>query len=156
MQKITTFLWFDNQAEDAANFYTSLFADSKINHIARYDEVGRGEPGAVMTVDFELFGQQFIALNGGPEHTFTPAISLYVHCQSQTEVDHYWSELTAGGSEGPCGWLVDKFGLSWQIVPDRLIELMQDKDAAKSQRVMAAMLQMKKIDVPTLEAAARG
>jgi predicted 3-demethylubiquinone-9 3-methyltransferase (glyoxalase superfamily) len=156
MQKITTFLWFDSQAEEAATFYTSLFAGSKINSIARYGAGGPGEPGSVMTVDFELFGQQFVALNGGPIYNFTPAISLYVHCQDQAEIDKYWRALTAGGREDQCGWLVDKYGVSWQIVPDRLIELLQDPDAAKAQRVMGAMLQMQKIDLPTIEAAAKG
>src|SRR3954471_14200282 len=118
MQKISTFLWYDNQAEEAAKFYTSIFDDARIINIMRYDNEEASPNGQVMTVEFELFGQQFVALNGGPEYNFTPAISLYVHCQTQAEVDAYWSKLTAGGHEDPCGWLRDKYGVSWQIIPD--------------------------------------
>ena len=150
MQKITPFLWFDDQAEEAANFYTSIFKDSKIVSLARYGEGGPGKPGTVMTATFQLAGQEFVALNGGPEFKFTEAISFYVHCESQEEVDYFWEKLTAGGEEGPCGWLKDKFGVSWQIVPNVLAELMGDPDAAKAGRVTQAMLQMKKIDIARL------
>jgi predicted 3-demethylubiquinone-9 3-methyltransferase (glyoxalase superfamily) len=151
MQKITTFLWFETQAEEAANFYTSLFDNSRILDVSRYGEAGPGEPGSVMTVAFELAGQQFIALNGGPEYKFTEAISLMVDCADQKEVDELWAKLTAGGEEGPCGWLKDRYGLSWQIVPRRLTELLGDPDPVKSNRVMQAMLGMKKIEVQGLE-----
>ncbi|MGH3645600.1 MAG: VOC family protein [Micromonosporaceae bacterium] len=157
MQKITTFLWYANQAEEAAEFYTSLFDDSRIVDVTRYGEAGPGEPGSVMTVTFELAGQQYIALNGGPEFKFNEAISLSVDCGSQEEVDTLWDKLTAGGGEpGPCGWLKDRYGLSWQIVPRRLNELLADPDAAKSQRAMQAMLQMSKIDIKALEDAYQG
>ena len=154
MQKISTFLWFDNEAEEAANFYCSLFKNSKVKHISRYGEAGPGDEGKVMTVNFELDGQEFIALNGGPMFQFTPAISLYVHCKDQAEVDDLWNKILAsGGKESQCGWITDKYGLSWQIIPDRLTELMSDPDDAKSEAVMAAMLNMVKIDVPELEKA---
>lgn len=154
MQKITPFLWFNDQAEEAVNFYTSIFKNSKITSISRYPEGGRGPAGQVMTANFELDGQPFIALNGGPQYQFTEAISLYVNCETQAEVDELWAKLTAdGGEEGPCGWLKDKFGLSWQIVPAKLGELLGDPDPDKAQRVMQAMLQMKKIDVSALQAA---
>ncbi len=156
MQKITPFLWFDGQAEEAANFYTSIFKDSKILNIARYGEAGPGPKGSVMLVTFQLEGQEFMALNGGPEYKFTPAISLFVHCKTQAEVDDLWSKLTSGGREVQCAWLVDKFGVSWQIVPDALMELMQDKDPAKSQRVFQAMMKMTKIDIEGLRRAYRG
>jgi len=152
-QRITPFLWFDRQAEEAANFYVSIFPNSKIGSTSRYGEAGPGPKGSVMTVAFDLDGLSFTALNGGPMFKFTEAISLVVHCETQAEVDHYWDKLSAGGSEVQCGWLKDKYGLSWQIVPNALIELVQDKDPAKSQRVMAAMMQMKKIDIAALKAA---
>ncbi|MGW3569879.1 VOC family protein [Streptomyces sp. NPDC000941] len=150
MQKITTFLWFDDQAEEAARHYTSVFDDSRVVDIQRYGEAGPGEPGSVMTVTFELAGQRFIALNGGPHFTFTEAISLSVDCATQGEVDELWARLGDGGEEGPCGWLKDKYGLSWQIVPSKLTELMSDPDPAKSARVTKAMLGMKKIDIQGL------
>ncbi|MFF3457926.1 VOC family protein [Streptomyces sp. NPDC002730] len=151
MQKITTFLWFDNQAEEAAQHYTSIFDDSRVTDVQRYGEAGPGEPGTAMIVNFELAGQKFIALNGGPQFTFNEAISLYVDCASQEEVDALWAKLSAGGEEGPCGWLKDKFGLSWQIIPKALTELLSDPDPVKSQQVMKAMLGMKKIDVQGLK-----
>ena len=157
MQKITPFLWFDNQAEEAAKFYTSIFKNSKIVSVSRYDEAGAkatGRPkGSVMIVVFELGGQQFTALNGGPVFKFTEAISFVVNCKTQEEVDQLWKKLSAGGEEGQCGWLKDKFGLSWQIVPTVLGELLQDKDPKKSERVMKAMLQMKKLDIDGLRRA---
>lgn len=156
MQKITPFLWFDGRAEEAANFYISLFKDSKILNIARYRDAGPGPKRSVMMVTFQLEGQDFMALNGGPIYSFTPAISLFVSCETQAEVDGLWDKLTAGGSEVQCGWLKDKFGLSWQIIPKALMELMQDKDPAKSQRVFKAMLQMTKIDIAGLKRAYRG
>jgi predicted 3-demethylubiquinone-9 3-methyltransferase (glyoxalase superfamily) len=157
MQKITTFLWYDSQAEEAAELYTSLFPNSRITDVARYGEGMPGEAGSVMTVTFELDGQQYTALNGGPHHHFTEAISLSVDCASQAEVDELWTKLTAdGGEEGPCGWLKDKFGLSWQIVPRRLIELQQDPDPERGKRAMQAMLGMKKLDIQALEDAADG
>jgi predicted 3-demethylubiquinone-9 3-methyltransferase (glyoxalase superfamily) len=152
-QRITPFLWFDGQAEEAANFYVSIFPNSKVCATSRYGEAGPGPKGSVMTVAFDLDGLSFTALNGGPMFRFTEAISLVVHCETQAEVDHYWDKLSAGGQQVQCGWLKDKYGLSWQIVPDALIELVQDKDPAKSQRVMAAMMQMKKIDIAGLKAA---
>jgi predicted 3-demethylubiquinone-9 3-methyltransferase (glyoxalase superfamily) len=154
-QKIRTFLWYDNNAEEAANFYCSLFKDSKVVNVTRYPEGSPFAPaGTVMTVEFLLAGIQFIALNGGPHFKFTEAISLSVDCEDQAEVDHLWDKLTQGGSPSQCGWLKDKYGLSWQIVPRALPELLSSKDAAKSQRVMAAMMQMTKIDVATLQRAA--
>ncbi len=159
MQKITPFLWFDDNAEEAVKFYTSIFKNSKIGKIARYDEAGEkaaGRPaGSVMTVEFQLEGQDFIALNGGPHFKFTEAISFVVSCKTQAEVDYYWNKLTAdGGKEVQCGWLKDKYGLPWQVVPTILPELLSDKDAAKSQRVMEAMLQMVKLDIKKLKQAA--
>ena len=153
MQKITTFLWFDNQAEEAMNFYCSLFKNSKILSVSRYGEAGPGPKGQVMTGTFQLNGQEFMALNGGPEFKFTEAISLFVNCETQQEVDELWGKLSEGGEEGPCGWLKDKYGLSWQIVPTLLGKLLGDKDAAKAQRVMQAMLKMKKIDTRILQEA---
>jgi len=153
MPKITPFLWFDNQAEEAANFYVSIFKNSKIVAATRYGEAGPGPQGSVMTVVFQLDGQEFIALNGGPQFKFTEAISFSVDCKTQQEVDEYWEKLTAGGEEGPCGWLKDKYGLSWQINPTILGELLQDKDAAKARRVMETMLKMKKIDISLLKQA---
>lgn len=150
MQKITTNLWFDGQAEEAARFYTSLFDDSRITDVQHYSEVGPGEPGTVMTVTFELAGQQFVAINGGPEFSFTEAISLSVDCADQAEVDRLWARLTEGGEEGPCGWSKDRYGLSWQIVPRQLTDLLSDPDPARSEKAMKAMLGMKKIDVQGL------
>ena len=154
MQRITPCLWFDTEAEDAADFYVSVFKNSQVVSVSRYGEAGPRAAGTVMTVDFELDGQAFIALNGGPEFPFTEAVSLQVDCETQEEVDRYWSVLSGGGEEGPCGWLKDRYGLSWQIIPVALTELLNDPDTAKAQRVMAAMLQMKKIDVAALQAAA--
>ena len=154
MQKIVTFLWFDEKAEEAVNFYTSLFKDSKIVKTMRYGEAGPGPAGSVITVDFQLNGQDFVALNGGPQFKFTEAISLLVNCEDQEEVDDLWQKLTAdGGEESQCGWLKDKYGLSWQIVPTILSEMLSDPDPAKSGRAMRAMLQMQKIDIPTLKRA---
>ena len=155
MQKISPFLWFDGNAEEAADFYVSLFKGSKILKIARYGEAGPGPAGAVMVVNFQIEGQDFIALNGGPLFKFTEAISFVINCQTQEEVDHYWNKLTAGGGqESQCGWLKDKYGLSWQVTPTILVELLADKDQNKAQRVMQAMLQMKKIDIAALKRAA--
>jgi predicted 3-demethylubiquinone-9 3-methyltransferase (glyoxalase superfamily) len=155
MQKITPFLWFDHQAEEAARFYTSIFKKSKVGKISRYGDAGPGPKGSVMTVEFKLEGQDFIALNGGPIYRFTPAISLFVDCRTQKEVDGLWNKLSAGGKEVQCGWLEDKYGLSWQIVPNVLMRLLQDKDARKSQKVMQAMMQMKKLDIEGLKRAAQ-
>src|SRR5579862_6145887 len=152
-QKITPFLWFDHQAEEAATFYTSVFTNSKIETVTRYGDAGPGPKGSVMTIAFELDGQKFVALNGGPQYQFNPAISFVVNCEGQEEVDHYWEQLTTGGKEIQCGWLVDKYGVSWQIVPKALVEMLRDKDAVRAQRVMKAMLQMKKIDIAGLKAA---
>jgi predicted 3-demethylubiquinone-9 3-methyltransferase (glyoxalase superfamily) len=156
MQKITPFLWFDDKAEEAANFYTSIFKNSKIMNITRYGEAGPSPKGTVMTVTFQLEGQEFMALNGGPHYTFSPAISFFVNCETQAEVDQLWEKLSAGGREDRCAWLTDKFGVSWQIVPRALLELIQDKDPVKSQRVFKAMLQMIKIDIEGLKRAYRG
>ena len=154
-QKITPMLWFDDKAEEAANFYTSLFPDSKILSIARYDEVGPGPAGSVMTASFQLAGQEFVALNGGPHFKFTEAISLVINCDTQEEVDRYWEKLTAdGGEESQCGWLKDKYGLSWQVTPKILIQLVQDPDKQKAGRVFQAMMKMKKIEIPKLLEAA--
>lgn len=157
MQKITPFLWFDNKAEEAVNFYVSIFKNSKIGSIARYGEAGAevsGRPkGTVMTVTFQIEGQEFVALNGGPIFTFSPAISFVVNCETQEEVDRLWEKLSEGGEREQCGWLKDKYGVSWQIVPTVLGEMLQDKDAEKSERVMKAMLQMNKIDIEGLKKA---
>lgn len=153
MQKITPFLWFDKEAEEAVNFYTSIFPGSSIGKVARYPENAPGEPGSVMTAEFQLNGQDFVALNGGPGHPHSDAISFFVPCQDQDEVDKFWDALTDGGEEVQCGWLKDKYGVSWQIVPTRLPELLSDPDPEKSQRVMQAMLQMKKIEISKLEEA---
>lgn len=153
MQKITPFLWFDSQAEEAANFYVSIFKNSKINSIVHYGKAGPGPEGSVMTVEFQLDGQKFVALNGGPLFKFTEAISFVKNCETQQEVDEYWAKLSEGGDESMCGWLKDKYGLSWQIVPTALVELLQDKDPEKAKRVMEAMLQMKKIDIKKLKQA---
>ena len=155
MQKITPFLWFDTQAEEAATFYASIFPKSKILNVARYGEAGPGPKGSVMTVEFELDGQRMIALNGGPHFKFTEAISLSVSCKDQKEVDHYWGKLSQGGQEARCGWLKDKYGLSWQVNPAILGELLASRDAKKAKRVMEAMLKMKKIDIAALKAAAK-
>ena len=155
MQKISPFLWFDSNAEEAANFYVAIFKDSKVLKIARYGEAGPGPAGSVMVVNFQIEGQDFIALNGGPLFKFTEAISFVINCQTQGEVDHYWNKLTAGGGqESQCGWLKDKYGLSWQVTPAILGELLADKDQKKAQRVMQAMLQMKKMDIAALQRAA--
>ena len=154
MQKITPCLWFDTQAEDAATFYTSVFKNSRIVKISHYGEAGPRETGLVMTVDFELDGQEYVALNGGPEFTFNEALSLQINCGSQDEVDYFWERLGEGGEFGPCGWLKDRYGVSWQVIPTVLNELISDPDQATGQRVMAAMLQMGKIDVAALHAAA--
>jgi predicted 3-demethylubiquinone-9 3-methyltransferase (glyoxalase superfamily) len=153
MQKITPFLWFDDKAEEAMNFYTSIFKNSKRGRITRYGEGAPAPKGTVMSVTFQLEGQEFMALNGGPHYTFSPAISLFVNCQTQEEVDDLWEKLSAGGEKSRCGWLKDKYGLSWQIIPSALAEMLQDKDPAKSKRVMTAMLQMDKIDIQRLKQA---
>ncbi|MER7808545.1 VOC family protein [Streptomyces sp900116325] len=151
MQKIKTFLWFDNQAEEAANHYVSIFGgDSKVLGVTHYTEASPGEPGAVMTVEFRLAGQEYVALNGGPQFPFTEAISLSVDCESQAEVDELWARLTDGGEEGQCGWLKDRYGLSWQIVPRGLSEALSDPDPVKAARAMKAMLGMKKLDIEAL------
>ncbi|MFF8564521.1 VOC family protein [Streptomyces albidoflavus] len=157
MQKITTNLWFDGQAEEAAAFYTSLFEDARILGVERFTEAGPGEPGSVVTVTFQLAGQEFVAINGGPEFTFTEAISLSVDCETQEEVDRYWEALTAdGGEEVQCGWLKDKYGLSWQIVPRALVELLASSDREAAARTTRAMLEMKKLDIQALRDAAAG
>jgi len=160
MQKITPFLWFDDNAEEAANFYVSIFKNSKVGRISRYPESAEqaaGKPaGSVMTVEFQLDGQDFVGLNGGPHFKFTEAVSFVVNCETQEEVDEYWSKLSAGGAESQCGWLKDKYGLSWQITPTVLTEMIQDKDAEKANRAMKAMLQMKKLDIATLKQAFEG
>jgi predicted 3-demethylubiquinone-9 3-methyltransferase (glyoxalase superfamily) len=153
MSKITPFLWFDHQAEEAMNFYTSIFPDSHVGEVSRYPEGGPGEAGSVMSGSFVLQGQEFMVLNGGPQFKFNEAISLFVRCKTQEEVDYYWARLTEGGEPGPCGWLKDKYGLSWQIIPDLLNQLMGDSDPAKAQRVMQAMLQMSKIESDLLQQA---
>jgi predicted 3-demethylubiquinone-9 3-methyltransferase (glyoxalase superfamily) len=153
MQKITPFLWFDDQAEDAMNFYVSIFKNSKVLSVPRYGDAGPGPKGTVMTARFQLEGQEFIALNGGPQFQFTEAISFLVNCDRQEEVDYFWEKLSEGGERSRCGWLKDKFGLSWQIVPTVLGEMLQDKNAEKSQSVMKAMLQMDKIDIQGLKRA---
>jgi predicted 3-demethylubiquinone-9 3-methyltransferase (glyoxalase superfamily) len=156
MQGIAPCLWFDTEAEEAATFYTSVFPNSRIVDVTHYGPAGPREEGLVMTVEFELDGHELIALNGGPEFTFTEAISLHVSCESQDEVDNYWRALSDGGEEGPCGWLKDRYGVSWQIDPVRLHELLADPDRDRSDRVMRAMLEMRKIDIAELERAASG
>jgi predicted 3-demethylubiquinone-9 3-methyltransferase (glyoxalase superfamily) len=153
-QRITPCLWFDGQAEEAASFYVSVFENSRITAVSRYGDAGPGPKGSVMTIGFELDGQAFTGLNGGPLYKFNEAISLMVNCETQAEVDGYWEKLSASGQEVQCGWLKDKFGVSWQIVPTALFELIQDEDAAKSQRVMAALMQMTKLDIAKLKQAA--
>jgi len=150
MPRITPFLWFDDQAEEAATFYTALFPSSKILKVVR-----RGD-GSALTVDFELGGQKFVGLNGGPAHSFTEAVSFVVNCETQEEVDRYWEQLSAGGKEQPCGWLKDRYGLSWQVVPTVLVELLNDSDPEKSQRVMSALMQMSKIEIEPLRGAYEG
>jgi predicted 3-demethylubiquinone-9 3-methyltransferase (glyoxalase superfamily) len=161
MQKITAFLWFDHQAEEAAKFYTSVFKNSKVGRILHYDEASAkaaGRPvGSVLTIEFEIEGQKFTALNGGPEFKFNESVSFVVNCKTQEEVDYFWEKLIAGGGqESACGWLKDKFGLSWQVTPTVLIEMLHDKDAKKAERVMKAMMQMQKIDIKKLNAAYAG
>ena len=153
-QKITTFLWFDNNAEEAANFYVSVFKNSRIVNTGYYTEVGPGPKGSVMTVDFELDGQRFTGLNGGPTFKFTEAISLVVRCETQEEVDYFWEKLSEGGQKVECGWVKDKYGLSWQVTPNVLLELITDSDSAKVDRVMRAMMTMKKLDIEELKKAA--
>jgi predicted 3-demethylubiquinone-9 3-methyltransferase (glyoxalase superfamily) len=154
MHEITPCLWFDTEGEDAARFYTSVFPNSRITEVTRYGSAGPRSEGTVMTVEFELDGRTYVALNGGPDFTFNEAVSFQVSCRTQDEVDAFWSKLSEGGEEGPCGWLKDKFGLSWQIIPTALPELLSDPDREKSQRVMEAMLGMKKIEIAELERAA--
>jgi predicted 3-demethylubiquinone-9 3-methyltransferase (glyoxalase superfamily) len=156
MQKITPFLWFDDQAEEAMNFYMSVFKSSRVVEVNRYGDAGPGPKGTVMTATFELDGQEFTALNGGPHFKFTEAISFYVNCETQQEVDELWEKLSEGGEEGQCGWLKDRYGLSWQIVPRALIDMLRDEDPGKSQRVTKAMLQMGKIDIAGLRRAYEG
>lgn len=153
MQKITPFLWFDDQAEEAVDFYLSVFADSRVTKVTRYSAAGPGPEGSVMTVSFVLDGEEFMALNGGPHFTFNEALSLFVRCDTQEEVDDKWERLSAGGEKGRCGWLKDRFGVSWQIVPNGLLELLEDRDSAKSRRAMQAMLQMTKLDIRALQRA---
>ena len=154
MQKITPFLWFDGKAEEAMNFYVSVFKNSKVGKVTRYGDGAPAPKGTVMSATFQLEGQEFIALNGGPMYKFTPAISFFVNCETQQEVDELWDRLSAGGAEQQCGWLTDRYGVSWQIIPSLLGTLLGDKDAAKAQRVMQAMLQMRKIDIKGLQQAA--
>ena len=156
MPRITPNLWFDTQGKEAAEFYCSVFPNSKINDITHYGEAGPREAGMVLTVEFELDGQPFTALNGGPEFTFDEAISFLINCKDQDEVDYYWAKLSQGGEEGPCGWLKDKFGGSWQVVPEGMVEALNDPDQERAQRAMRAMLGMKKIDVAAIRAAADG
>jgi predicted 3-demethylubiquinone-9 3-methyltransferase (glyoxalase superfamily) len=155
-QKITTFLWFDNNAEEAVNFYVSVFKNSKVLNTLRYSDVGPGPKGSVMTIDFELDGQRFTALNGGPTFKFTEAISLVVHCETQEEIDYFWEKLSEGGQQVQCGWLKDKYGLSWQVVPKILADLLKGGESGKPERVMRAIMQMKKLDIEDLQKAAEG
>lgn len=154
MTDIRPFLWFDSCAEEAAKFYTSVFPNSSISGITHYGEAGPGEPGTVMTVEFTVDGRPFVGLNGGPDYRFSEAISFQIHCADQAEVDRYWDALTDGGEEGPCGWLKDRFGVSWQVVPTALLDLIQDPDPARSHRAMQAMFGMKRLDIAALQAAA--
>ena len=153
MQKITSCLWFDGKAEQAMNFYLAVFKNAKVTNVLRYGDAGPGPKGSVLTCTFELDGQEFTTLNGGPQYTFTPAISLLVKCETQDEVDHYWARLSDGGEEVQCGWLTDRFGVSWQIVPTVMFTLLQGKDAAGSARAMQAMMKMKKLDIAVLKRA---
>ena len=155
-QKIVPNLWFDTQAEAAAEYYCSIFEESRIVNVARYTDVGPGEPGTVMTVEWELNGQRFVGINGGPQFTFSEAVSFQITCADQEEVDFYWEKLSEGGEEGPCGWLKDKYGLSWQVVPLGMDELFADPDRSKAERAMRAMLGMRKLDIAALRAAADG
>ncbi|HEY7551852.1 MAG TPA: VOC family protein [Hyphomicrobiaceae bacterium] len=159
-QKITPCLWFDSEAAEAANFYVAIFKNSRIGSVNRYGKEGRdvhGKPaGSVMSVEFEIEGQKFVGLNGGPQFKFTEAVSFQIHCETQAEIDHYWNRLTQGGKEVACGWLKDKFGLSWQVVPTQLFEMLSDKDAAKTERVTKAFLKMKKFDIAALRRAFEG
>jgi len=154
--KITPFLWYDGKAEEAARFYTSIFENSEILGISRYGDAGPGAKGSVMTVTFTLDGQRFIALNGGPDFKFNPSVSFFISCETQSEVDELWEKLSAGGEKSQCGWVQDRYGLSWQVVPSMLLDLVGDKDAAVAQRVMQAMLRMTKIDIAAIEKAAAG
>jgi predicted 3-demethylubiquinone-9 3-methyltransferase (glyoxalase superfamily) len=156
MQKITPFLWFDGQAEEAAKFYTSVFKESGIVDVARYTRGTPGKPGSVLTVRFRILGQDFTALNGGPEHKFTPAVSFVVRCRSQAEIDYYWRRLSAGGKKVKCGWLVDRYGVSWQVVPDMLMDLLTGNDPARTERVLRAIMKMVKLDIKRLRGAAAG
>ena len=156
MQKITPFLWFDGKAEEAMNFYVSVFKNSKVGRVTRYGEAGPGQKGTVMSATFQLDGQDFFALNGGPQFVFTPAISFFVNCETQQEVDELWEKLSEGGRKDRCGWLKDRYGLSWQIIPSVLGKMLQDPDAEKAKRVMQAMLQMDKIDIQRLKQAREG
>jgi predicted 3-demethylubiquinone-9 3-methyltransferase (glyoxalase superfamily) len=156
MQKITPFLWFDGKAEEAMNFYISIFKNSRVGRVTRYGEAGPGPKGAVMSATFQLEGQEFMALNGGPQFSFTPAISFFVNCETQQEVDELWEKLSEGGKKDRCGWLKDKYSLSWQIIPSALGKMLGDKDPEKSKRVMEAMLQMHKIDIKRLQEAYEG
>jgi predicted 3-demethylubiquinone-9 3-methyltransferase (glyoxalase superfamily) len=156
MQKITPFLWFNDQAEEAMNFYVSIFKNSKVGKVSRYGEAGPGRQGTVMSATFQLEGQEFFALNGGPQFPFTEAVSFFVDCKTQQEVDDLWEKLSEGGKKERCGWLKDKYGLSWQIIPSALGEMLQDRDPEKSKRVMQAMLQMTKIDIKSLKQAYEG
>ncbi|MGH9714483.1 MAG: VOC family protein [Candidatus Acidiferrales bacterium] len=153
MQKITPFLWFDNKAEEAANFYVSIFKNSKVGKVVRYGDAGPGPKGSVMTVTFELDGQEFYALNGGPHYKFSPATSFFVNCETQQEIDELWEKLSAGGKPNRCGWLDDKYGVTWQIVPSVLGQLLHAEDPARAKRVMTAMLQMAKLDIKILQQA---
>ncbi len=153
---LTTCLWFDGAAEEAADFYVSVFKDSKIGNVSRYSEAGPAPAGSVMTVEFELNGQQFLGLNGGPEYTFTPAISFQIFCEDQDEIDYYWNRLTDGGTEVECGWLTDRFGVSWQVIPRALIAMMSDPDSQKAARTAQAMFGMKKLDIAALRRAYDG
>ena len=155
LQKVTTFLWFDNNAEEAVNFYVSVFKNAKILSTVRYGKVGPKPEGSIMIIDFELDGQKLTALNAGPEFKFTEAISLVVHCQDQQEIDYYWDKLSEGGQVLECGWLKDKFGLAWQIVPEEFLDILRDSDNERRDRGMAAMMKMKKLDIETLRQAAR-
>ena len=152
----TTCLWFDGQAEEAANYYDSIFEDSKVGRVSHVSEAGPGTPGSVMAVEFELNGQKFVALNGGPEFKFNEAISFQIHCKDQDEVDYYWNKLTEEGEESVCGWLKDKYGVSWQVIPDGLVELLTDSDPEKAKRATEAMLSMKKLDIAAIERAHAG
>ena len=155
-QNITPNLWFDTEAEEAAEFYISVFKNSRVGNVARYTEAGPRPAGTVMTVEFELDGQRFIGINGGPEFTFSEAVSFMISCETQEEIDYYWDRLTEGGEEGPCGWLKDKFGLSWQVVPTGMDELFADPDPTRAERAMRAMFGMRKLDIATLRSAADG